>query len=279
MTDLQHGPESEQPNGKDRPVSRAEFDAAMFAQELRLFRIILNFIKRKQYSESDPRRAAIVEAVVWRICVALTPVAAASTAGAIGLIGIWLAFNANGLTENQNRLIESQSALMQTQTELMTDQNEQIRIQNELLGKQNKAISVQTELSESSRRAAIQAELGDLLALITEFIKTETSKDSPAAVQEWKLPDVYYSRIISLLRDMRPYRYVNRDLVKSVDWVVWYPSGSHTHIMKTHIGPLSKSEMTEPELNEHALSPERGQMLYSLVLMQVDLDPRPAHTK
>lgn len=67
MIDLQQSTERE-PNGTDRPVSRTELDVAMFAQEHRLFRIILNFIKRGQYAESDPRRAAIVEAVVWRIC-------------------------------------------------------------------------------------------------------------------------------------------------------------------------------------------------------------------
>ncbi len=204
---------------------------------------------------------------------ALTPVAAASTAGVLGLVGVWLAFNANGLTENQNRLIESQSTLMQIQTDLMTEQNRQILRQNELLLLQNKAISIQTELSESSRRAAIHAELVELLALVTEFIKAQPKIDGSSTVRKWMLPDVYYSRIVSILRDMRPYRYVNRDLVKTVGWEVWYPSGSHTHVMRTHIGPLSKPEMTEPELNDRALSPERGQLLYTLVLMHVDLDP------
>ena len=54
------------PQELNDPVTRIEFEAALLRQEHRLLSILRNFfIRRREFSNGDPRRTAVAEALLW----------------------------------------------------------------------------------------------------------------------------------------------------------------------------------------------------------------------
>ncbi len=111
--------------------------------------------------------------------------------------------------------------------------NQLLSTQNELILKQTEHISIQTELAEATRRAGSSSDLGNVLNAIAAEI--EKASDD----QKKKLSPGLYGRVIALSRALRPYKFLDN----------------------------SGNLITKP------LSPERGQLLISLLAAEVDLTP------
>lgn len=176
-------------------VSRIEFETAMFRQEHRLLSILKNyFIERPKLPLDDPRRGAIMESLLWRIAVAMTPAAAAGGAGFVAVLGVLIAYWANTLITEQNKLLEVQ--------------NTKFDLQTELLKKQNLNLETQNQLSEASRRAVL---LDGVLAVLEEaetFIQAEELAKRPNPKTGWILPDRLAQKVAAISRGLKPYQYV-----------------------------------------------------------------------
>lgn len=85
-------------------VGRIEFEAALFRQEHRFFRLIVNFQDRKKYSKDDPRRSSIEAAFFWRLVFAMLPNAAAGSVGIGAIISCILLWQQNSLLRDQHSI-------------------------------------------------------------------------------------------------------------------------------------------------------------------------------
>jgi uncharacterized protein YjbI with pentapeptide repeats len=125
---------------------------------------------------------------------------------------------------------------------LLGEQNLKVDQQNALLQTQNQKIEEQNMLSESSRRAGLIFELTAILDRINEEITQQTldKTQNDAGVRNARilLKDITTGRVVALSRSLRPYRYLN----------------------------------DEGKLEERPLSPERGQLLISLLASGVEMD-------
>ncbi|WP_340198828.1 pentapeptide repeat-containing protein [Ascidiimonas sp. W6] len=111
---------------------------------------------------------------------------------------------------------------------------------NDLFDQQNKFIEKQTFLEESTRRSALVFELSSILDEIDEELDLIESKSgytiSPGIIANFLSPRLQ-GRIIAISNSLKPYKYLNEN-----------------------------GELTSP------LSPERGQLLISLVLAGTNID-------
>ncbi len=246
----------------DERVSRVEFEAALLRQEHRLLSILKNyFILRSRFPIGDPRRDAVVEALLWRISVALVPTVAAGGAGLVGVVGIVIAIWANNLISEQNTTLVEQTKLAQAQIERLDKQNE-------LLTKQNENLTVQNQLAEANRRAALLMETTAILNNIEEFVRSEQRDGKVRPDGGWLLPDRLYGRITAASFALRPYQYVRPKDSPQEHW----RSFQHYSVPRTNLADAERSD-TEIQLIPQSLSPERAHLLISLVALGVDLLP------
>lgn len=233
----------------------SDLEVAVWSQEHRLVFILRNFfIARRRLPRDDPRRAAAAHALLWRIVSPAT--VAAGSIGLTALVGVALAWQANGLLRDQNQTLLQQTSLLQVQTD-------RVGIQNSLLSSQNQYIQEQNVLAESARRSALVYELTSILDEIdeeldaaeiqTKAVQTRGTLDAAGSgvvpadrprrrdVENppmYRLSDRLTGRIVALSRSVRPYRYLDDE------------------------GRL----LTKP------LSPERGQLLISLIDSGIDME-------
>ena len=213
--------------------------AEFIRQEHRLFNILSNWVKYRNVNENDPRKEAANSALIWRIVVALLPTAAV---GGVGFLGVFLAFQANYILTVQNTKIEEQN-----------------------------------HLSESSRRSSLIFELTSILDKVHEEIlvlkqdqelanevdpKLDSTSDYISLTENtkrrevWPISDGLQGRIIALSKSLRPYFYYD------------YSNRTISNIDKA---PNDASEsISGYELIDKPLSPERGQLIISLVSSKVN---------
>jgi hypothetical protein len=211
--------------------------AEFIRQEHRLFHILRNSWEFRKANDDDPRKEASKSAILWRIVLALMPT---TVVGGIGILGIFLALQANFLLSIQNDKIERQN-----------------------------------HLSEATRRAALIYELTSILDKI-DFEIREMRKENPpqeeglsgsldnllaslmdsSAVENWELSNGLEGRIIALSRSLRPYYYYDYDKEElEANQSIFF------------FGKMFK----DYPMIERPLSPERAQLLISLLASKVNI--------
>jgi len=120
-------------------------------------------------------------------------------------------------------------------------QVERLDVQNQRIREQNRLVAIQNELQEASRRAVLLPEL----TAVTADVRASTRSGQP-------LTEDTLSRVVNLAAALRPYRVmefqstVGRDVAVDLDYTE--ASGSQS-----------------ASLSDRPLSPERGQLLLSLL--------------
>lgn len=117
-------------------------------------------------------------------------------------------------------------------TYILLNQNRLMEQQNELIAKQNKRLDQQTYLQEAERRSSLVFQLGNILDAIDREVKSDVGTNEIRDISSELI-----GRIISLSGLLRPYRYLEND-----------------------------------SLIQEALSPERGQLLVSLLNSEIDIN-------
>lgn len=102
-----------------------QIEAKFYEQEHRFIQVILNFTNRKKWERDDPRRVAVVKALVWRV---LSPSTAAVAGGSLIAIGslvvlVWQ----TALIAEQNQFFKEQNIKLQEQIDLQADQDRATR--------------------------------------------------------------------------------------------------------------------------------------------------------
>ncbi len=227
--------------------SEEKIEAALWSQEHRIIQIAYNFfVKSPSLKRNDPRKQAAARAFIFWF---FSPGTIVTTGiGITAVIGLIVAYQANGLVQEQNNTLIAQTDLLRTQ-------NNRLQQQNQLIVEQN-------ILQESARRSALVFELTSILDEIDEeldaaniekdAIQTRGTKGE-AGSQKIKgrprrrdidNPPLYRlsarltGRIVALSRSLRPYRFLD-------------DKGS---------------------LLDKALSPERAQLLLSLMDSGIDME-------
>lgn len=176
-------------------------EAKLLEQEHRPLKVLWNYLtrKRKWQDKNDPRRKAVIKALVWRIITSQTT--------AVYFTGTVISIFSLMFTIKQTKLFE---------------------LQNKILETQNKSIVQQTQIAESSRRSSQMIIMGEVLSDINQELRDKQNvKDT--------LSNTLVGRIISLSRAMKPYKYLEND-----------------------------------SIIKRPLSPERGQLLISLLASKID---------
>lgn len=173
---------------------------------LRLKQSILNALNEfKENKElSKETMADLAASVIWRFT-------------RIGIIALFISVLPSLLLWRQNILFNRQNAKIEIQ---------------------NKRIEQQTHLAEGSRRSTQMFIMGEVLSDINKELKEIKNKQEEDYTTEVKLSKVLKSRIISLSRAMKPYKYLD----------------------------IENDTLTMPS------SPERGQLLIVLIESDVDLE-------
>lgn len=212
----------------------ADLEARLIEQEHRSVRVWWNAIHAFLYRDrSDPRHAAAIKALTWHV-LSRAPVAAAVGGLAVStlLIGLLGVLVAVGA----NRLLQIQNA----------------------------KIDVQNHLAEAQRRSSLMFELTSILDQLAELKASGDGFVAPDPVLE--------GRIRALSASLRPYQYL---AVRGVTDPVADPPDPST---PTTGGVLARlwgfvwPDDSGPVLMNRALSPERGQLLVTLVSARVRVD-------
>jgi uncharacterized protein YjbI with pentapeptide repeats len=180
------------PDANAAAVSRASLEAALTAQEHRLFHVLYNFYQTRKLPRDDERRDAANRALLWRI-VSPTTVAVASGGILAVITAVVSVLSLRSLTQ-----------------------------QNEMLAAQNALISQQNQLAEAERRSSLIFELTAILDRVGEEVAEhrrlrpepdESSSSIPPSFAHAPQRHVKYSlspalvgRIGALSRSLKPYR-------------------------------------------------------------------------
>lgn len=121
------------------------------------------------------------------------------------------------------------------QTWLIINQNRLLTRANQLIERSNELVRVQNVLAESGRKAALVGELTSIFESIEEELREARRLDSKT---EYKVSSFLTSRIIAISQAFQPYRYLDE----------------------------------KGELIARPRSPERGQLLMSLVQANINID-------
>ncbi len=206
-------------------ITPEQFEAGLLRQEHRLFRVLYNyFIARPSWPKGDIRRSAAFEALLYLVAQAITPAAAIAGTGFVGVVGLLLTFHTNRIMDMQTQLLERQTQFIE---------------------QQSKQAEYQTALADAARRAGSSHELANVLSEIASEVANSSTNVASLDGEEIKeaplikLTPALYSRIVALLRTLRPYRFLN----------------------------------SQGKLIDKPLSPERGQLLIVLTGADVDLKP------
>jgi uncharacterized protein YjbI with pentapeptide repeats len=175
-------------------VTHTELESSLMQQEHRLLPILHNFfVRRIEFEQDDPRRAAAAHALLWRISVALAPAAAVGSAGITAILGVCLAWRANSLISEQNVTMAKQVV--------------QVEHQNALLEEQTALLKTQNSLTEANRRSSLGFELSAILQEIGE--KATELDGGPTIDSRLTLSRTLQGRIVALSRVLKPYRYLD----------------------------------------------------------------------
>jgi len=148
----------------------------------------------------------------------------------LGLIGLMLALIPITLLYQQNQLLFTQNERFDIQNELITQQNELVTQQNQLATRQNKRLDQQTYLQEAERRSSLVFLFSNIMDAVDKELKDDYSGDDIR-----NLSPQLVGRIVALSTRLKPYRYLDGDV-----------------------------------LTVKPLSPERGQLLVSLLSSDLD---------
>ncbi|KAK3286584.1 hypothetical protein CYMTET_5873 [Cymbomonas tetramitiformis] len=215
---------------------KTSLEAALIAQEHRSIPVLINFYKfglgRSVIGPGDPRSKASIEALFWRL---FSP--SNVTAVGISLVTVFTLFIA----------IEA----------------------NKLIKDQNTKIDTQLFLEEANRRSALIFELTSILDHINAELTADESTWDDGKVREFQrtCPDEALStnpncptrsisprlrgRVAALSRSLRPYYYLSVDPER----ISYKPEASFEF----------SPELEATEVIERPLSPERAQLLISLI--------------
>ena len=149
----------------------------------------------------------------------------------------------SGLIKNQTDILDRQDLKLGVQNDLLLDQNSKIaqqtqlfQKQNDLVGVQNLRLDIQNNLMEAERRGALVLIMSNLFDQIDVEIKEQKQRDSLKR-KDFELSEILIARISSLSQSLLPYR-----------------------ILK------------EGKLTKELISPERGQLLLTLVKSKLSPD-------
>lgn len=263
--------ETEEPAGG--PATRADLDAALaavradmaardlaveaalVAQEHRVFPIAHNLYQAfTAFPRGDPRRAAAVKALLWRI---LSPGTVAGLAVVlISVVGLLVATRANQLLEMQNERLDQQTHLLEA-------------------GRRASLVIEFSAIMEQIAREqeAAKWEQRDAKARRTFVCSRRRERCSDLDAALFPLSPGVSGRVVALSRSYRPYRYLSVDEGGELDdaTAAWSQDGAPALFSRWArsfgLGP----EPGKPLLVDRPLSPERAQLLLTLVSLQVDL--------
>ncbi|MCF2829401.1 MULTISPECIES: pentapeptide repeat-containing protein [unclassified Pseudoalteromonas] len=212
-----------------------QIEARLIEQEHRLIPVILNVIEtRRKYEKSDSRRIAAVKALVWRL---FTPANAAVVGmGAVSFLGVWVAYQSNTLIKEQNKLIQTQNVIVEaTRRSSMVFELTAIFDQiNQNIEKFDK-VTRQTSGLDCSPR---------------DYVSVDYYIPPTVNNTYYVLPPTLSGRAIALSLSFKPYAYLDVEKVHRL------------------AGDNNNSDLTGRNL-----SPERAQMLLSLVKSNIDIEP------
>ena len=142
----------------------------------------------------------------------------------------------NELITDQNNFIDKQTGLLESQDQKLENQNQLFGLQNTLLDSQNYRLGLQNNLIEADRRGALVVLMSNIMDQLDREIREQKLEDQAKYDSiGYKLSDPLIGRIAALSQGFLPYRYLEGDT-----------------------------------LTEREVSPERGQLLLSLVNSNLD---------
>lgn len=206
---------------------RVELEAKILEQEHRPFSLLRNYFNRNKWkNKDDPRRKAVIEAILWRFL--FSP--AVLVAGGSIIIGIATLF----FMCQQNKIAERQTVIIEDQRNLLKEQNYKIEIQ--------------ANLQEANRRNNLMFLMDNVLNQVgNELSDTDNKNDT--------LSNHLIGRITALSHGFQPYRFLtNPRLRQTISFR--FPLQEEFSIDTTPKDSLVLSEFW---------SPERGQLLISLI--------------
>jgi uncharacterized protein YjbI with pentapeptide repeats len=142
----------------------------------------------------------------------------------------------NNLFQSQNNLLEEQTSLFQSQNEKHDKQNSLVIQQNRLLEFQNHRLEIQNNLLEAERRGALIILLNNTIEQIDTEIK-EQKKEDKNKQKDFKLSSPLIARIAALSQSLLPYKFLDGN-----------------------------------QLTSSKISPERGQLLLTLIKSNLSKD-------
>lgn len=259
---------------EDPPLTDEQIatQAALIEQDHRFFRVVWNIVvARRDWPSRDPRRRAAWTALIWNL---LSPGSIALGGGAIvGLLTMIL-------LSQQNRIIAEQTTRLDEQNRLISLQNNRIDLQNQLNESQRRAAlifeltSIMEALSEERRVwfESLEDEEQEIVRKIDELVTqrgrmlNNTSFDFSAHENETeslleKAPvfspsRTVVGRAVALSLSLRPYRFLDQSV--PVD-------------LNSSLSDFTSSD-NKVELIDRPLSPERAQLLITLLNSGVDLE-------
>ena len=213
--------------------------AEFIRQEHRLFHILKNAWEYRKADSSDPRREASRSAILWRIVLALMPT---TVVGGIGILGIFLALQANFLLSIQNDKIEKQNHLSEA-----TRRAALIYELTSILDK------IDFEIRELRKKEPVQEESGSYSESLDNLLASLENSDN---TESWDLSSGLEGRIIALSRSLRPYYYYDYE----------------NEIAEENKRFLFFNEtLDEFRMIKKPLSPERAQLLITLLASKVNI--------
>lgn len=105
----------------------SHLEARFWEQEHRFLNVLEQFIDSRKLMRGDPRRKAARTAMLY-LCIRVMFATGAVGVGVLGIVGAYLAYEANSLVSKQNQLISDQSALLAQQTDLLRSEHQFERV-------------------------------------------------------------------------------------------------------------------------------------------------------
>lgn len=255
---------------KLRVALEQRFEVALMEQEHRFIPSVLNFARTLFAPRNDPRRWAALKALLWRFFSASTAVGAGVSI--VAILTLLVAIRANRLLEMQNEKIDLQNHLIEGQRRSalifeVTSILEQLD--------REKTAAGWDKMREDQRLVAY---------------RTRTGKRPDTQKAAFPLTPGLVGRIQALSRSLRPYRYLAvspADVSIGLQWRLAHMAASRRtesnnrgwlfdrmpHWLFDLMPWATTQEDSSGRLTERPLSPERGQLLITLVGAQVDMRP------
>jgi uncharacterized protein YjbI with pentapeptide repeats len=218
-----------------------ELEAQILEQEHRIISTFINFFGRSKWPKSDKRRRATIISLLWMFVPRITPTTAGL--GAVGLLTIVLAYEANIKLENQNTLI-----------------------------------TVQNELAEAQRRSSLNIELSEIMNEINKELSEKENIPKPIRPEGFKrghklgkfiLSNVTSSRIVAISHSFKPYR----SLIDTNNLIDKSSVQEIKKLLSLKANNFFTSKYNVDDfLSESYLSPERGQLLIALTKIKIKLE-------